>query len=174
MKDFFADILDSLLGPKMEGIDKGLLGKQLGKGQQGKVLAYGEKRVVKVVTHSGKGYERSVELYERLREVNHKNVVKIYGWGEMRKGWWVEMERLEPIKCSLKRRCLEYESAESVNPMTGEMEYDGEIEAFLDEISILKKMGLEYFDLHADNVMLGGRKKKELKICDVDGFRIMN
>lgn len=127
-----------------------------------------------MVIHSSKTYEKSVELYERLKYMDHKNVVKIYGWGPMRRGWWVEMERLEVLKCPLKRRCLDYESSENINPMTGEMECDAEIEAFLDEIYFLKKMGLEYLDLHADNVMLGGGRKKELKICDVDGFIVLN
>lgn len=145
----------------VDGIRYGRVGKYLGGGVEGEVYEYGVGRVVKVLEGRFGSYEDRIKIYERLRMM--RRVATIFGWGRLEEGWWVEMERLYQ---------LPKETREMVNGWRFEKKrMSGDVGLFFEWLDRLpKRIGLRYVDVHGGNVMLGAGG--ELKVCDLDGFRI--
>lgn len=143
-------------------LDVSLLGRKIGRGNEGEVYSYGRGRVCKLVYFRGAHYpyEEADRVYERLRRL--RRVARIYSWGKLEGGdygWYVIMERLRKMSDGEKRL---------VNDCG--MDAKGEVGRFFRWLDRLPRLGLSYGDLHGGNVMVGecGR----LKICDLDGFSL--
>ncbi len=165
---------------KKDQIQAELVGKMLGRGQEGVVVEYDSDKALKLTYRPHErafGWKQLEKMLGYLVEKDFVNVVQIYDYGLIESGkWWVVMERLEELKTyevrgfEKLRMCYYEEKKVRLSDLSGLSKLKKKKKSFYEGLMGLKEEGLYHDDLWSFNVM---KDSERWKVIDIESFEFV-